>query len=281
MANNWNYNDFQNWFCEKFKKPNPLPWQDAMGAIIDYITNEIPDNMQVVLNKLTSGVSSATLHGNGTPLEPFVLTINLSMVDFKGDTGATGPQGPQGATGPQGPQGATGAGIDTLDQIELTSISSMTYDTTNGWQVVYTAVLDYGNGDTHTATATARLPIKPGDNVTIDVAADGKSLIIKAKSLHLYYLTDGGEVPLKDFIIPIICDTPGLTNPSLLIDKVYADAGVSSLRLPAMGTTAGNGYVVGMVMTSDDKTNGSFKIYTTTDDTGVVEISKCGVILVY
>lgn len=185
MANNWNYNDFQNWFCEKFKKPNPLPWQDAMGALIDYITNEIPDNIQVVLNKLTSGVSSATLTGNGTPLEPFVLTINLSMVDFKGEKGDTG------ATGPQGPQGATGAGIDTLDQIELTAVSSMTYDTTNGWQVVYTAVLDYGNGDTHTATATARLPIKPGDNVTIDVSADGKSLIIKAaggggSSVHRY-----------------------------------------------------------------------------------------------
>lgn len=177
MANNWNYNDFQNWFCEKFKKPNPLPWQDAMGALIDYITNEIPDNIQVVLNKLTSGASSATLTGNGTPLEPFVLTINLSMVDFKGEKGDTGATGP---TGPQGPQGATGAGIDTLDHIDLTAVSSMTYDTTNGWQVVYTAVLDYGNGDTHTATATARLPIKSGDNVTIEVSADGKSLIIKA-----------------------------------------------------------------------------------------------------
>ena len=153
MANNWNYNDFQNWFCEKFKKPNPLPWQDAMGALIDYITNEIPNNIQVVLNKLTSGASSATLTGNGTPLEPFVLTINLSMVDFKGEKGDTGATGP---TGPQGPQGATGAGIDTLDQIDLTAVSSMTYDTTNGWQIVYTAVLDYGNGDTHTATATAR-----------------------------------------------------------------------------------------------------------------------------
>lgn len=190
MANNWNYNDFQNWFCEKFKKPNPLPWQDAMGALIDYITNEIPNNIQVVLNKLTSGASSATLTGNGTPLEPFVLTINLSMVDFKGEKGDTGATGP---TGPQGPQGATGAGIDTLDQIDLTAVSSMTYDTTNGWQVVYTAVLDYGNGDTHTATATARLPIKSGDNVTIDVAEDGKSLIIKAagggssgSSVHKY-----------------------------------------------------------------------------------------------
>lgn len=187
MANNWNYNEFQNWFCEKFKKPNPLPWQDAMGALIDYITNEIPDNIQVVLNKLTSGASSATLTGNGTPLEPFVLTINLSMVDFKGEKGDTGATGP---TGPQGPQGATGVGIDTLNQIDLTAVSSMTYDTTNGWQVVYTAVLDYGNGDTHTATATARLPIKPGDNVIIDVSADGKSLIIKAagggSSVHRY-----------------------------------------------------------------------------------------------
>lgn len=278
MANNWNYNDFQNWFCEKFKKPNPLPWQDAMGALIDYITNEIPDNIQVVLNKLTSGASSATLTGNGTPLEPFVLTINLSMVDFKGEKGDTGATGP---TGPQGPQGAAGAGIDTLDQIELTAVSSMTYDTTNGWQVVYTAVLDYGNGDTHTATATARLPIKPGDNVTIDVSENGKSLIIKAKALHLYYLTDGGEVQLKDFIVPIICDTPGLTAPSLLINKVYTDAGVSTLRLPAMGQTAGNGYVVGMVMSESDKTNGTFNIYTTTGDSAIVEISKCGVIQVY
>lgn len=275
MANNWNYNDFQNWFCEKFKKPNPLPWQDAMGALIDYITNEIPENMQVVLNKLTSGASSATLHGNGTPLDPFVLTINLSMVDFKGEKGDTG------ATGPQGPQGTPGAGINTLDQIELTAVSSMTYDTTNGWQVVYTAVLDYNNGDTHTAPAKARLPIKPGDNVTIDVSEDGKSLIIKAKGLHFYYLTDGGEVALKDFMVPIICDTPGLTTPSLLINKVYTDAGVSTLRLPAMGETAGNGYVVGMVMSASDKDNGTFKIYTTTGDSAIVEISKCGVIQVY
>lgn len=242
MANNWNYNDFQNWFCEKFKKPNPLPWQDAMGALIDYITNEIPDNMQVVLNKLTSGVSSATLHGNGTPLEPFVLTINLSMVDFKGDKGDTG------ATGPQGPQGATGAGIDTLDQIELTSISSMTYDTTNGWQVVYTAVLDYGNGDTHTTTAKARLPIKPGNNVTIDVSEDGKSLVIKAAGGggHMYILTDGNQ-GMFNFaaVIPSTLDT---VSQSELINDYKTQT--KSSYIAAYGKTAGDGDIVGLNFTS-------------------------------
>lgn len=192
MANNWNYEGFQKWFCDKFKKPNPLPWQDAMQAIIDYITNEIPENMQVVLNKLTSGQSSASLTGNGTPDNPFILTINLSMVDFKGDKGD---KGDTGATGPQGPRGLPGVGVTSVDQIELTSISSMTYDTTNGWRIVYNAVIDYGDGDTHVTTATARLPIKPGDNVTIDVSEDGKSLVIKASgggAIYRHNLTVNG-----------------------------------------------------------------------------------------
>lgn len=189
MANNWSYEGFQKWFCDKFKKPNPLPWQDAMQAIIDYITNEIPDNMQVVLNKLTSGQSSASLTGNGTPDNPFILTINLSMVDFKGD------KGDKGDPGATGPKGDTGAGVGTVDQIELTSVSSMTYDTTNGWTVVYNAVIDYGDGDTHVTTATARLPIKPGDNVTIDISEDGKSLVIKASgggAIYKHHLTING-----------------------------------------------------------------------------------------
>lgn len=242
MANNWNYNDFQNWFCKKFKKPNPLPWQDAMGALIDYITNEIPDNIQVVLNKLTSGTSSATLTGNGTPDNPFVLTINLSMVDFKGEKGDTG------ATGPQGPQGTPGAGINTLDQIELTAVSSMTYDTTNGWQVVYTAVLDYNNGDTHTTTANARLPIKPGDNVTIDVAADGKSLIIKAAGGggHMYALTDGSQGAFS--FVALVPVAEEVTTPTELITKWKAEAGGVDY-LPCAGDGS-SGWLVGLNFSS-------------------------------
>ena len=274
MANNWNYNDFQNWFCEKFKKPNPLPWQDAMGALIDYITNEIPDNIQVVLNKLTSGASSATLTGNGTPLEPFVLTINLSMIDFKGDTG------------PQGPRGLPGVGVTSVDQIELTSIYSMTYDTTNGWSIIYNAVIDYDDGNTHATTATARLPIKPGDNVTIDVSEDGKNLIIKATAgsssgLHLYYLTDNGEIPLTEFVIPIVCDAAGITSPRDLLDKIYIDSDLNTLELPSMGSTGGDGYVIGMKMTQSDKNNGTFKVYTTRDSEITAESDKCSIKQVY
>lgn len=110
-------------------------------------------------------------------------------------------------------------------------------------------------------------------NLTVNGSAPG--------ALHFYYITDGGEVSLKDFMIPIICDVAGLTDPTMLINKIYTDYGASVLRLPGMGTTAGNGYVVGMVMESADKTNGTFKIYTTTGDTATVEISKCGVKQVY
>ena len=272
MANNWNYNDFQNWFCEKFKKPNPLPWQDAMSALIDYITNEIPDNIQVVLNKLTSGASSATLTGNGTPLEPFILTINLSMADFKGEKGDTGATGP---TGPQGPQGATGAGIDTLDQIELTAVSSMTYDTTNGWQIVYTAVLDYGNGDTHTATATARLPIKPGDNVTIDVSADGKNLIIKAAGGggHMYVLTDGNQGMFSfAAVIPSTLDTVSQTE---LINEFKTQTKKGTIA--AYGKSAGDGDIVGLDFEGSDAP----RYATTNGNTSTFNLNSCELIKIY
>lgn len=119
-----------------------------------------------------------------------------------------------------------------------------------------------------------------GGNLTVDgnLTVNGTA---PGGGLHLYILTDGGEVAMKDFMIPIVCSTAGLTVPTMLIDQVYADYGESTLRLPAMGRTAGNGYVVGMVMTSDDKANGSFSIYTTTGDSAIVETYKCGIKMVY
>lgn len=182
----WNFNDFQDWFCNTFKKANPLPWQEAMAALIQYITGIIPDNMTVSVAK--DDVTSAALKGNGTPDNPFVLDIKLNTADFSGPQGATGPQGPQGATGPQGPTGPQGQGINNIQSLDFKNIEAATYSASEGWLIFGDFVFDYGAYSDITPAGYITLPLKAGIGINIDVDSDNKTLVISndATTKHVY-----------------------------------------------------------------------------------------------
>lgn len=71
--------EFQNYYCTKWRKPNPLPWQTAMEALCYYITTDIPANTSATLEFGTT--NSVELTGDGTPENPFVFKFVLSTSD--------------------------------------------------------------------------------------------------------------------------------------------------------------------------------------------------------
>lgn len=174
----WNFNDFQDWFCNTFKKANPLPWQEAMAALIQYITGIIPDNMTVSVAK--DDVTSASLKGNGTPDNPFILDIKLNTADF------SGPQGPQGPQGPTGAQGPAGQGINNISGLNFKNIDGATYSVSEGWHVFGDFVFSYGALGDITAEGYLTLPIKAGNGISIDVESDNQTLNISSESKHVY-----------------------------------------------------------------------------------------------
>ena len=71
--------EFQNYYCNKWRKPNPLPWQSAMEALCYYITTDIPANTSATLE--FGATNSVELTGDGTPENPFVFKFVLSASD--------------------------------------------------------------------------------------------------------------------------------------------------------------------------------------------------------
>ena len=71
--------EFQNYYCTKWRKPNPLPWQAAMEALCYYITTDIPANTSATLE--FGATNSVELTGDGTPENPFVFKFVLSTSD--------------------------------------------------------------------------------------------------------------------------------------------------------------------------------------------------------
>lgn len=108
-----NFKEFQDYYCNKFGRQNPLPWQDGMQAIIWWITEGLPENTQVTIGT-SANPTGVTISGKGTEESPYIWAFNFNEEEVRGPRGLQGPQGPrglqgpQGATGPQGPQGPQG-----------------------------------------------------------------------------------------------------------------------------------------------------------------------------
>lgn len=84
-----------------------------------------------------------------------------------------------GVAGIQGPQGPAGKGIDTLTDINLTlGDTTVTYDTTEGMQITSTGRFTYENGQKD-AIVDLAIPIKAGNNISIDKAAVGEFVEVK------------------------------------------------------------------------------------------------------
>ena len=165
---------------------DPLPAFHVTGKVALY--TELPD-VTTVENGTTYvvGIISpfqywSALNGAWVNLGQFPLP---GPTGAKGETGATGPAGetgPQGEMGPAGPTGPTGpAGKDGFTPTggALTT-TSVLYDTTNGATLSGPLALQ-GTPNNLSLPFNATLPILPGNNVTIDAGADGKSLVINSE----------------------------------------------------------------------------------------------------
>lgn len=118
-----------------------------------------------------------------------VITLSFNFADGSVITtpqidipqGAQGPQGPQGEQGQQGPQGEPGPDIFTdFDSLKIdTTDATVTY--INGVAMITNArLIGYKSGGTEEVEIAVDLPIKAGDNVTVDASEDDKSILISA-----------------------------------------------------------------------------------------------------
>lgn len=74
------FKDFQNWYCAKFQRNNPLPWQDGMQALLWYITEALPANTRATLS-ITSAPTGVEITGDGTDSSPYVWAFNLNRTE--------------------------------------------------------------------------------------------------------------------------------------------------------------------------------------------------------
>lgn len=112
----------------------------------------------------------------------------------KGDPGEKGPQGEPGPPGEPGP-----AGPDIFN--DFTSLKIDTTDATvtyiNGVATITNArLIGYKSGGNEEVEIAVDLPIKAGDNVTIDASEDDKSILISAQEPNIPTPTtaDNGKV---------------------------------------------------------------------------------------
>lgn len=114
----------------------------------------------------------------------------------QGPRGERGPAGPQGIAGPAGKNGS-GIGVDKITDIDLAvGEPSVVYDTTNGATLVKQGTITAG-GQSYQISVDDKIPIRPGDNVTIDANAANNALVINAKQAVQSVNGKTGAVVLK------------------------------------------------------------------------------------
>ena len=235
---------------------DPLPAFNLKGKVALY--TELPD-VTTVENGTTYAVGIispfqywSALNGAWVNLGQFPLP---GPAGAKGETGATGPAGETGPAGPQGEMGPTGptgpAGKDgfTPTGAALTT-TSVLYDTTNGAKFSGPLVLQ-GTPNNITAPFAATLPILPGNNVTIDAGADGKSLVISSEGGGAACKWTDEAVTLLQTVFANLAYTDATTGQQAA-DALIAilNAGPQLTRITATAKP-GNHYV-GDTLTIDD-----------------------------
>lgn len=235
---------------------DPLPAFHVTGKVALY--TELPD-VTTVENGTTYAVGIispfqywSALNGAWVNLGAFPLP---GPAGAKGETGAqgpageTGPAGPQGEMGPTGPTGPAGKDGFTPTGAALTT-TSVLYDITNGATLTGPLVLQ-GTPNNITAPFTASLPILPGNNVTIDADADGKSLVISSEGGGAACKWTDEAVTLLQTVFANLAYTDATTGQQAA-DALIAilNAGPQLTRIAATAKP-GNHYV-GDTLTTDD-----------------------------
>lgn len=128
-----------------------------------------------------------------------------------------------GVAGIQGPQGPAGKGIDTLTDVNLTlGDTTVTYDTTDGMQITSTGRFTYADGQKD-ATVDLDIPIKAGNGIIIDKAANTEFVEVKTN------ITAGNNITLTSHQDAIQIDfntnnpIDGLTLATGQYSEIYVD----------------------------------------------------------
>lgn len=235
---------------------DPLPAFNLKGKVALY--TDLPDVTTVEEGTTYAvGIISpfqywSALGGAWTNLGKFPLPGPTGAKGETGATGETGPAGPTGSTGPAGPTGPTGpAGKDgfTPTGAALATIGVL-YDTTNGAKFNGSLALQ-GTPNNLTLPFAATLPILPGNNVTIDAGADGKSLVISSEGGGAACKWTDEAVTLLQTVFANLAYTDATTGQQAA-DALIAilNAGPQLTRITATAKP-GNHYV-GDTLTTDD-----------------------------
>lgn len=114
--------------------------------------------------------------------------------------------GESGIQGPAGPAGATGQGVNTITELDMQlSTDNLTYDSTNGLVISGVARMqfeDEGGSEVYNDfNSYSTIPIRAGDNISMDVSEDGTALVIKADSSSNFTINADDTYPKKGFWI--------------------------------------------------------------------------------
>lgn len=89
-----------------------------------------------------------------------------------------------------GPQGPKGDGLEQINKWTNSTVSNVTYDTTNGAKVIQTTTVDYtdstdGSTKQQQFGTTTTLPIVPGKYISMDATSDNKKMEVKVDDTAL------------------------------------------------------------------------------------------------
>ena len=162
-------------------------------------------------------------------------------------------QGAQGAQGATGAQGEPGIGLDSLTGVNLTlGDTTVEYDTTDGIQITSTGRFSYAESQKD-APVTFDIPIKAGNNISIDKAATGEYVKVKTNE----------RMEINEI------DVPSGNN---VFSMIFTDGkgGATLTRTPAMGS----GDTKELLHTGNIKTLFGNKSIYSADGTGNIDLYR-------
>ena len=143
---------------------------------------------------------------DGAPGRAATITIGTITTAAPGTPAAVTNSGTENAailnfTIPKGADGAPGTGgVGDLNNSEfvLENITNVVYDSVNGCVLTVSGVMNTPNSGSLNITTNIKIPLIPGDNITIDAAEDNKHLVVKSRQL-----VNGGTSELTDKVSPL------------------------------------------------------------------------------
>lgn len=170
------FQEFQNYYCSKFQRNNPLPWQDGMQAIIWWITSGLPANTRAYVT-ITNNPTGVTVTGEGVDSNPYVWTFNFNAQDVRGDF-----------------ENYNFISVEPTNEQGSVVVTQLDGEYKIEFDVTIKA--ERQDGTFANVPTTVTLPIKAGEGITIDATEDGTFAEIKGggSANYMHTITFGSGV---------------------------------------------------------------------------------------